>query len=229
MIYRKRLDRRTNSNREHLPIVSAERLVALGFKLMNEADEVGAGSLTGRALLYRDGLLITFLALCPIRRRNITAMLLDVHLQRTGQQYSVLFEPEETKNGEPLEFDLPRMIVAHFERYLDHWRPLIPGSADHQGLWASEKKCRLTKCALNDIVVRHSRRAWGITVNLHRFRHAAATTLAIHDPARVLVAKDLLHHKAPGSVGRHYNLAASLQASRSYAKLLQQLRQKSQT
>jgi len=145
-----------------------------------------------------------------------------------GQGYSVLFEPDKTKNGEPLEFDLPDMIVPHFERYLDHWRRLIPGSDEHHGLWASAKKCPLTKCALNEIVVRHTRRALGITVNLHRFRHAAATTLAYHDPARVLIAKDLLHHKAPGSVERHYNLAASLEASRGYARLLQHLRQKSQ-
>jgi hypothetical protein len=37
-------------------------------------------------------------------------------------------------------------------------------------------------------------------VNLHRFRHAAATTLAIHDPERVFIVKDLLHHKGDGSV-----------------------------
>jgi len=155
-------------------------------------------------------------------------MLIDVHLQGTPQGYSVLFDPEEAKNGEPLEFDLPDMIVPHFGRYLDHWRPLIPGSAGHHGLWASNKQCSVTKCALNDIVVRHTRRELGMAVNLHRFRHAAATTIAIHDPARVFFARDLLHHKAPGSVDRHYNLAASLEAARSYAKLLQELRRKSQ-
>jgi integrase/recombinase XerD len=61
-------------------------------------------------------------------------------------------------------------------------------------------------------------------VNLHRFRHAAATTIAIHDPERVFIVKDLLHHKGDGSVDRHYNLAASLEASRSYARLLQEMR-----
>ncbi|HUE72757.1 MAG TPA: hypothetical protein VMP01_17865, partial [Pirellulaceae bacterium] len=112
-------------------------------------------------------------------------------------------------------------------RYLDHWRPLIPGGAEHHGLWASNKQCPLTQCGLNIVVVRHTRRELGTPVNLHRFRHAAATTIAIHDPERVLIAKDLLHHKAPGSVERHYNLAASLEASRGYARLLQQIRQRS--
>lgn len=78
-----------------------------------------------------DGLLIAFLALCPIKRRNIAVMLIDVHLQRTPQGYSVIFEPEETKNGEPLDFALPDMIVPHSERYLYHWRPLISGRAEH--------------------------------------------------------------------------------------------------
>jgi integrase len=33
----------------------------------------------------------------------------------------------------------------------------------------------------------------GIRVNPHRFRHAAATLLSIHDPANVRCAKDLGH------------------------------------
>ena len=224
---RNRLGRCATQGRVHHQVVSAELLVCLGFKLMTEAEADSAGSMKRRAMHYRDGLLIAFLALCPIRRRNIAVMLIDVHLQRTPQGYSVQFDPEETKNGEPLEFDLPDMIVPHFERYLDHWRPLIPGSAGHHGLWASNKQCLVTKCGLNLIVTRHTRRELGTAINLHRFRYAAATTIAIHDPEHVPVAKDLLHHKDEASVGRHYNLAASLEASRNYARLLQGLRQKS--
>lgn len=224
---RNRLGRCATPSRVHPQAVSAEHLVGLGFRLMDEAEADSARSLKRRAMHFGDGLLIAFLALCPIRRRNIAVMLIDVHLQRTPQGYSVLFGPEGTKNGEPLEFDLPDMIVPHFRRYLDHWRLLIPGSAAHHGLWASNKQCPLTRCTLNDIVVRHTRRELGTPVNLHLFRHAAATTIAIHDPERALITKDLLHHKGEGSVDRHYNLAASMAASRGYARLLQQIRQRS--
>jgi integrase/recombinase XerD len=144
------LGRCGTSSRVHHPVVLAELLVDLGFQLMEEAEADSARSTKRQAMHYRDGLLIAFLALCPIRRRNIAVMLIDAHLQRASQGYSVLFGPEETKNGEPLEFDLPNMVVPHFERYLDHWRPLIPGSVGHHGLWASNKQCPLTKCALND-------------------------------------------------------------------------------
>lgn len=226
---RSRLARYSSSSRVPHQVVSAERLVGLGFRLMDEAEADNAPSMKCRAMQYRDGLLIGFLALCPIRRRNIAIMLIGGHLQQAGQGYSVLFGPEETKNGEPLEFELPEMIVPHFERYLDHWRPLIPGSGGHHGLWASDKQCPLTRCALNDIVVRHTHRDLGTAVNLHRFRHAAATTIAVHDPERVLIAKDLLHHKGQTSVERHYNLAASLKASRAYARLLKKLSQKHQS
>jgi integrase/recombinase XerD len=221
---RNRLGRYATPDRVHHEVVSAELLVGLGFKLMDEAEAGTAWSMKRRAMHYRDGLLIAFLALCPIRRRNIAVMLIDVHLQRTPQGYSVLFGPEETKNSEPLELDLPDLIVPHFERYLGHWRLLIPGSAGHHGLWASNKQCPLTRCALNSIVVHHTGRELGTAVNLHRFRHAAATTIAIHDPESMLIAKDLLHHKGEGGIDRYYNLAASLQASRSYARLLQEMR-----
>ena len=120
---------------------------------------------------------------------------------------------------------LPKGLVAKNRELLRrYWRPLIPGSAGHHGLWASNKQCPVTKCGLNDIVTRHTRRELSTAVNLHRFRHAAATTIAIHDSATMPIAKDLLHHKDEANVGRHYNLAASLEASRSYARLLQGLR-----
>lgn len=66
-------------------MVSAELLVGLGFRLMTEAEADSARSMERRAMHYRDGLLIAFLALCPIRRRNIAVMLIDVHLQQKPQ------------------------------------------------------------------------------------------------------------------------------------------------
>lgn len=53
---------------------------------------------------------------------------------------------------------------------------------------------------------------------------SAATTMAIHDPDHVRVASALLGHASPATTERHYQHAQSLEASRSYAEVVTQLR-----
>ncbi len=66
----------------------SNKLVDLGFQLMK-----GAGSLSGleAAIAYRDGLVIAFLALIPLRRRNLADLALDRTLIRQGSQWLIDF------------------------------------------------------------------------------------------------------------------------------------------
>ena len=63
----------------------------------------------------------------------------------------------------------------------------------------------------------------GIRVNPHRFRHAAATLLSIHDPANVRCAKDL-GHASFGTTEAHYIMAQSRMARRVVARIVDALR-----
>jgi hypothetical protein len=65
-----------------------------------------------------------------------------------------------------------------------------------------------------------TRAAFGEPVNPHLFRSCAATTIAIFDPGRIGVARDLLGHVSLATTRAHYNKARSIEASRIYAKAL---------
>ena len=54
-------------------------------------------------------------------------------------------------------------------------------------------------------------------MNLHRFRHAAATFWSIRDPVNVRGAKDLLGQAAFGITETHYIMAQSRLAGRALA------------
>ena len=64
----------------------------------------------------------------------------------------------------------------------------------------------------------------GIRVNPHRFPHAAATLLSIHDPANVRCAKDLLGHASFRTTEAHYIMAQSRMAGRVVARIVDALR-----
>ena len=67
-----------------------------------------------------------------------------------------------------------------------------------EALWVSSRGSALTEMAIYLRIREHTQKAFGQAINPHLFRDAAATTLAIADPAHVRVAAPLrpphLHH-----------------------------------
>ena len=66
----------------------------------------------------------------------------------------------------------------------------------------------------------HTEKAFGRAVNPHLFRDAAATTLAIADPAHVRIAAPLLGHRTFTTTERYYQQAQSFDAHRAYVDAL---------
>jgi hypothetical protein len=66
-------------------------------------------------------------------------------------------------------------------------------------------------------VRRRTKKAFGFAVNLHRFRHAAASFWSVRDPVNVRGAKDLLGQASFGITERHYIMSRSRLAGRALA------------
>ena len=82
---------------------------------------VTAPSLRQRARLYRDGLMIAFLAARPLRLANLTQLELGRELIRRPSGWWLEIPGADTKTGQPLE--LPA--------YSEAKRPVIPRQAGH--------------------------------------------------------------------------------------------------
>jgi hypothetical protein len=78
--------------------------------------------------------------------------------------------------------------------------------------------------AIYDAVRRRTKEAFGFSVNLHRFRHAAASFWSIQDPANVRGVKDLLGQSTFGITDRHYIMNQSRIAGRILARVVDTLR-----
>lgn len=205
-------------------LVTSEQLYVLGKELMERASL--AAPSPGRpskqqAFDYRDGFLIALLALIPLRRRTVAALEIGIHLVNIGSCWSLEIPGEDTKTHCPLEYSLSSKISAQIDEYLTRFRHLIPGANTHNGLWPSNKLRPMDHGAIYDMVRKRTRAALGYPVNLHAFRHAAATLWSIEDPVNVRGIKDLLGQSRVGGVSEtHYIKGQSRVAARLLRKVV---------
>jgi site-specific recombinase XerD len=209
-------------------LVSILELQDLADSLMTRADTDPSLDRRQRAILYRDGLIIAFLAARALRRRTLAAITIDRNLVRLGPGYALMFGAIDMKNRQPFETTVPQDLVPKVERYLAVHRPSILGADCHAGLWASAKGCPMSAEAIYARVCRHTHAAFGRSINPHLFRDCLATDIAIHDPAHVRIAAHMLGHADPRTTDRHYNQARAIEAGRRHQRRLLKLRRQLQ-
>jgi integrase len=207
-------------------LVTSERLYALGIKLMNSAvtaAEADGRTKARRAVQYRDGLIIGVTAMIPMRPGTLEALQIGRHLIKVGDQWELDIPAVHTKNRRPLDYSIPKDLAARIDLYLERFRPCIRGSDEHAGLWPSHHSIPMRRDSINFAVGKRTRKAFGFAVNLHRFRHAAATFWSIHDPVNVRGVKDLLGHTTFATTEQHYIMAQSRLAGRTLARAVHRL------
>ena len=205
--------------------VSSDKLYLLGLELMDQAvaetsDQHDVPKAT--AIKYRDGLLIAMLSLVVLRRRTLTALRSDQHLVRAGDLWALAIPAKDVKGKRPLEFALPPDLCERIDLYLKKFQPRLPGSNRHSGLWPSNKNQPMSAGAIYDAVCGRTKKAFGFSVNLHRFRHAAGTLWSIEDPKNVRDVKDLYGHGSfESTTEAHYLIGQSRLAGRALARAIE--------
>lgn len=219
-------DRPARDKRSRL--VQSDELLDLGLRLIEEAPS--ASTARKAAVIFRDGFLIAFLALRPLRRKNLATLTIGQHLRKGAGGWWISISADETKTGAAFEAPFPPLLEPVIEQYLARHRPHLvaltgrwaadPGHA----LWISSDGSPMTEMAIYDRVRQHTQERLGKALNPHLFRDCAATTVAIHDPGHVRTASTLLGHRSQQTMERHYQHAQTLQAHRHYTRTLSRVR-----
>ena len=209
--------------RSKLHLRLTDELFDLGLRLILKAQNSGG---VEAAILHRDGLMIAFLALVPLRRSNLAEMRIGANLIKQNGTWTIVFEESETKTHTVYEAVLPEALTDHLGTYLAIHRPILMAQMGRwskpvdEALWVSSHGSPMTQMAFYDRVRRHTREAFGVAINPHLFRDAAATTLAIADPAHVRVAAPLLGHRNLSTTERYYQQARTYEAHAVYIDAL---------
>jgi integrase len=179
--------------RDKLAHVKApQELMAVGERLMDEAEAAPEWSARRRAVAYRDGLLIALLAYSPIRLKNLAMMRLGRYLRKVSGCWQILFATDESKSKVPYEAIFPSAIESRLERYLDVHRPVLmrgeradgradaaPINQELDAVWVSEVGTHLEYRALERRIFVQTRDAFGCGIYPHMFRDCAATAVAV--------------------------------------------------
>lgn len=205
----------------------SNELVDLGFRLMGEATDASS---VEDAITYRDGLVIAFLAFHPIRRKNLARLEIGKNLIRHSDGWWLVLRHNETKTHEYYEAPVAEVLVEAFDTYLRIWRPILAAQTGRwtaevgNAVWVSADGSPMTAEGLSNRIELHTEAAFGKAISPHRFRDAAATTLAVEDPAHVRAAAPLLGHRSLATTEKHYIQAKGLEAQRSFLDVIQEAR-----
>lgn len=207
---------------------TSDDLLGLGLSLMETASDPQN---LDHVLAFRDGLIIATLALHPVRRRNLAGFKLGRNLIRQPTGFLIVFDGDQTKCGSPYEARLADVLIEPMQTYLSRWRPILAArtgrwTADLDGaVWVSQDGSPMGVEGLSGRIERRTRDTFGKAMNPHLFRDAAATTMAIADPAHVRVAAPVLGHRTFSTTERHYIQATGLQAQQSLLEVIGAIRE----
>lgn len=202
-----------------------DELIGAGFALMNFAETEPRFSPRKRAILHRDGLMLTFLGFLPIRLRNFAHIRLRTHLQENCTVLAI--SAAEIKGRRPHEAWIADLLQQKLHRYLQHHRLVLlaarlHGDASTDRLWISAEGTPMSEEGIYRRVAKATARS-GARTGPHLFRTSAATTIAIRAPKDINIITPVLGHSGPEIGERYYNLAGSLEAARAFAKTVNEL------
>jgi integrase len=198
--------------------VITPKLTSLGEKLIDEAGHIRR---TLWNVAYRDGLMLMPWPSRPLRLRAFAQIQIGKHLRKIGEEWRLIFEGPEMKSGRPYQVSLPRQVIPFLEHYIAEVRPTFPGAKQHDALWMRARGGGpLAPESISKLIGNRTEAEFGDRICPHRFRHCAASTIAVFAPSEIRTAVGLLDHSTPRITHQHYILARGIVASRQYAKIV---------
>ena len=145
-----------------------------------------------------------------------------------------LFDRAETKGGLAIDCAWPVRLVDELERYLSVHRLRLLETAPTprgpvQALWVSKRGLGMGEDAIACQVCDRTREAFGKSINVHTFRHIAATLIATNNPDGAWDIKAILGHSSMRASDKHYNRAKTIAAGASLQANIALLRKEAHT
>jgi integrase len=166
---------------------------------------------------------IAILLVIPLRRTNLAAIDIHRHLVSNRNGVYLVIPEHETKNREPINFQIPPFALEIIQWYMIEYRPHLFGgesAALFPGRDGQPKSPATLAIQIKDTV----REFLGLEFNIHLFRHAAGKIFLDLNPGNYEVVRQLLRHKSVNTTTSAYSGAETRKAGLLYAELLEGLR-----
>ncbi|WP_218588601.1 tyrosine-type recombinase/integrase [Marivita hallyeonensis] len=174
----------------------------------------------------RDGTMVAFLALMPIRRRAVVSLTIGTSILFGADGIEIVLSEDLTKTGVPWEAQVPQEIEPLMRRYADDTRPRLMAARKetHDWLWVNDRGAPYHLNYFGNRIGRITQDLLGVRVTPHLFRDAAATTLSRHSPDAAKLIPPVLSHSSNLTSQKHYIHAGSIEAGRGLMDVINQLK-----
>ncbi len=166
---------------------------------------------------------IAILLVIPLRRTNLAAIDIHRHLVSNRNGVYLVIPEHETKNREPINFQIPPFALEVIKWYMIEYRPhqfVGESAALFPGRDGQPKSPHTLAVQIKDTV----REFLGLEFNIHLFRHAAGKIFLDLNPGNYEVVRQLLRHKSVNTTTSAYSGAETRKAGLLYADVLEGLR-----
>jgi len=204
--------------RRPLFVPSAGEMFAWGYTILE-----GAATKTTereRLVAFRDGLLVSLLAICARRLRAIAGLRVGHELVQTEKGYRLELPPELIKTKKYDLFDLPVQLTPHIDHYLHAVRPRLLQGAKDDAVWINERGKQCSPKLIQSRVFELSDHQFGVRFGPHRFRYSIATSGPHIDPENPAIGAEVLGISKE-VLQQHYNRGNQAKAVRTFNACLE--------
>jgi integrase len=167
---------------------------------------------------------IAILQVVPLRIGNLAKIDMRKNLIARGKRVYLVVSEGDTKNGEPVNFELPAEVVDIVAWYIRDYRPHLlraPTDALFPGEGSGPKSAEGLGAQIKAAVFRFC----GLNVNPHLFRHAGAKIFLDQRPSQYEVVRQVLRHRSIETTTSFYAGAETRSAGQHYASVISKLRE----
>jgi integrase len=216
----------TAKNRERLrPFDDAETVaVFLGLPNRIRRDvEANKHNPLRNAILAQMAAAIALLQAAPIRLGNLTCLDVEGNLIARGRKLYLVIGEDETKNREPIDFELPAETAEILSWYVREHRPILLrelSSALFPGKGGKAKSSGLLATQIGRAVYRYT----GLRFNTHLFRHAGGKIFLDARLGHYEVMRRVLGHRSIATTTSIYTGAETRSAGLHFASVIAERR-----
>ena len=117
----------TTKNRDRLRPLDdpqmVQKFLSLPSKIREEIEKDKKSPIKRRALRAQMAIAIAILQIMPVRRKNMHEIDIDRHLIERGNRLYLVFEGDDVKNEEPIDFEFPPETKELVAWYVREYRP----------------------------------------------------------------------------------------------------------
>ena len=186
----------TKRNQKRLTQFDEEQNVAKLLKFPDEERKRGLKIKNPyrRAKAFERAASAAILIYASIRMQNLRTIQMDKNIRYHRGACILSFEKAETKNRRNLELELPQGVTDLLQEYIQHYRPILPGSDGpflFPGRDGGPRSHNTMRQDFETAIYRHT----GLRVNPHLMRHATAMLAINQDPANLAMVAQRLGHR----------------------------------